>query len=179
MLNRKDFFKVALIFSIIYIAFSFMGSEKGADKSFLHYERIVLAPGDNDTLAFYWTPKRTSRNLGRSEGFNTLVIIADSSVTDFGDQDSLTIIAKDRFYLKQVRGPNGVSLADSTSDLSMNNYQSASNDSVIVATRQAYTLRQPVIFTLRMNVADGVVLFLNNEATLGDSTRFHVYVYNK
>jgi len=181
MLNRKELIAVALIVMLVFVGFSIMGSgELGTDQADVFYERITLAPGDKDTTAFWWKPHNKGRpGFGKTEGFNTLVIIADSSVTDFGDQDSLKVVSKDRYYLYQVKGVIDERLADLTTGTGIYTYQSASNDSTIHATHQAYTFRQPVVFTLRLNMADGVALFFHNQATLGDSTRFHVYVYNK
>ncbi len=181
MLNRKDLTALILIIALIFIGIQFMGSgELGSDQADVFYKRITLAPGDKDTTAFWWKPHNKGRpGFGQTEGFNTLVIIADSSVTDFGNQDSLKIVSKDRYYSYQVKGVIDERLADLETGTGIYSFQSASNDSTIHATHQAYNFRQPVVFTLRLNMADGVALFFHNQATLGDSTRFHVYVYNK
>lgn len=178
---KKDLIALILTIVLIFTGIQFMGSgELGSDQADVFYERITLAPGDKDTTAFWWKPHNKGRpGFGKTEGYNTLVIIADSSVTDFGDQDSLKIVSKDRYYLYQVKGVIDERLADLTTGTGIYTYQSASNDSTIHATHQAYNFRQPVVFTLRLNMADGVALFFHNQATLGDSTRFHIYVYNK
>lgn len=181
-MNIKNLlFALMLVFIILIASISYMGSGNlGSDQADVFYERITLAPGDKDTLAYWWKPHSKGRpGQGKTEGFNTLIVIADSSVTDFGDQDSLKIVSKDRFYLYQVKGVIDERLADLTTGTGIYTNQSASNDSTIHATHQAYNFRQPVVFTLRLNMADGVALFFHNQATLGDSTRFHIYVYNK
>lgn len=180
MLNRKDLFALVLIIVLIFTGVSFMGSDVGSDQAFVFYDRVVLAPTDLDTMGFFWTPKRKGRpGFGKTEGFYTLVIVPDSSVTDYGGQDSLTVYSKGRFYLPRVKGVIDETLADLTTNVGMATYQVSTNDSIIHASIQGYTFRRPLEFTLLLNMADGCVIFLNNEATLGDSTLFHVYVYNK
>ncbi len=181
MIKKKNLIAIALIITLIFTTISLMGSGNlGSDQADVFYERITLAPGDKDTMAFWWKPHNNGKpGQGKTEGFNTLIIVADSSVTDFGDQDSLSIVSKDRYHLYQVKGVIDERLANLTTGTGIYTNQSASNDSTIHATHQAYNFRQPVVFTLRLNMADGVALFFHNQATLGDSTRFHVYVYNK
>ena len=179
MLNRKDLFAILLVIAIIFTGVSFMGSDVGNDQAFVFYDRVVLAPTDTDTMSFRWTPNRKKNpGLGKTEGYYTLVIIADSSVTDYGG-DGLTVYSKARFFLPQVKGATGNTLADLTTNVGMATYQVSTNDSIIHASGQAFTLRRPLEYTLLLNMADGVVIFLTNDDAAGDSTLFHVYVYNK
>lgn len=179
MINKKVLIAIFLVIAIMAGSVSFMGSDVGNDQAFVFYDRVVLAPTDSDTLGFFWTPKRKGRpGFGKTEGYYTLVIIADSSVTDYGG-DGLTVYSKARFYLPQVKGALDAKLADLTTNVGMATYQVSTNDSIIHAAGQAFKLRRPLEYTLQLNMADGVVIFLTNDDAAGDSTLFHVYVYNK
>ena len=140
------------------------------DQAEMHHFTSLMATGDRDTLKLWWQPGRTR---AETSGFYSLVIVVDSTSTDFGNQDSLTIVSKERFYLVDVDRVRARSDVDS-----MVKYQVPDNDSTIHATRQAYTLQQPLYFTLKLGVADGAVIFLHNEATTGDSILVHTYVYS-
>lgn len=156
-----------------------MGSDVGNDQAFVFYDRVVLAATASDTMGFYWTPKRSGRpGLGKTEGYYTLLIVGDSSVTDYGG-DGLTVYSKGRFYLPRVKGVIDETLADLTTNVGMATYQVSTNDSIVHASGQAYKFRRPLEYTLQVNMADGVVIFLTNDDAAGDSTLFHVYVYNK